>query len=107
MGAQWKAKHKDLASNAKGRLFGKLAKDIMIAARAGADPKDNAKLRMVVEQARKVVDVVFDVNKTARRAYNTGLQPHTAPVNVDLFVTSDAAKVTAEPPLKPYVYAKG
>ena len=33
MGAQWKAKHKDLAANAKGRLFGKLAKDIMIAAR--------------------------------------------------------------------------
>jgi YebC/PmpR family DNA-binding regulatory protein len=54
MGAQWKAKHKDLASNAKGRLFGKLAKDIMIAARAGADPKDNARLRLVVEQARKV-----------------------------------------------------
>jgi YebC/PmpR family DNA-binding regulatory protein len=54
MGAQWKAKHKDLAANAKGRLFGKLAKDIMIAARAGADPKDNARLRLVVEQARKV-----------------------------------------------------
>ena len=36
MGAQWKAKHKDLAANAKGRLFGKLAKDIMIAARARA-----------------------------------------------------------------------
>ncbi|MBT9503075.1 MAG: YebC/PmpR family DNA-binding transcriptional regulator, partial [Burkholderiaceae bacterium] len=28
MGAQWKAKHKDLASNAKGRIFGKLAKEI-------------------------------------------------------------------------------
>ena len=38
MGAQWKAKHKDIAANAKGRLFGKLAKDIMIAARNGADP---------------------------------------------------------------------
>jgi YebC/PmpR family DNA-binding regulatory protein len=54
MGAQWKAKHKDLAANAKGRLFGKLAKDIMIAARAGADPAANSKLRLVVEQARKV-----------------------------------------------------
>ena len=54
MGAQWKAKHKDIAANAKGRLFGKLAKDIMIAARHGADPKDNARLRLVVEQARKV-----------------------------------------------------
>jgi YebC/PmpR family DNA-binding regulatory protein len=54
MGAQWKAKHKDLASSAKSRLFGKLAKDIMIAARHGADPAANSRLRLVVEQARKV-----------------------------------------------------
>ena len=54
MGAQWKAKHKDLAANAKGKLFGKLVKDIMIAARSGADPSANARLRLVVEQARKV-----------------------------------------------------
>ncbi|MDP9901533.1 YebC/PmpR family DNA-binding transcriptional regulator [Variovorax ginsengisoli] len=54
MGAQWKAKHKDLAANAKGRLFGKLAKEIMVAARGGADPASNARLRLVVEQARKV-----------------------------------------------------
>ena len=54
MGAQWKAKGKDLAASAKGKLFGKLSKDLMIAARGGADPKDNSKLRMVIEQARKV-----------------------------------------------------
>ncbi|MDM0115825.1 YebC/PmpR family DNA-binding transcriptional regulator [Variovorax sp. J22R133] len=54
MGAQWKAKHKDLAANAKGRLFSKLCKEIMIAARAGADPASNSRLRLVVEQARKV-----------------------------------------------------
>ncbi|RZL08995.1 MAG: YebC/PmpR family DNA-binding transcriptional regulator [Rubrivivax sp.] len=54
MGAQWKAKHKDLAANAKGRLFGKLAKEIMVAARHGADPAANSRLRLVVEQARKV-----------------------------------------------------
>jgi YebC/PmpR family DNA-binding regulatory protein len=54
MGAQWKAKGKELAANAKGKLFGRLAKDIMIAARSGADPASNARLRLVVEQARKV-----------------------------------------------------
>ncbi|PQA80382.1 YebC/PmpR family DNA-binding transcriptional regulator [Limnohabitans sp. TS-CS-82] len=54
MGAQWKAKGKDLAANAKGRMFGKLAKDIMVAARNGADPAANSRLRMVMEQARKV-----------------------------------------------------
>ena len=54
MGAQWKAKGKELAANAKGRLFGRLAKDIIIAARSGADPASNARLRLIVEQARKV-----------------------------------------------------
>ena len=54
MGAQWKAKGKELVANAKGRVFGKLAKEIMVAARSGADPAGNARLRLVVEQARKV-----------------------------------------------------
>ncbi|MES2584684.1 MAG: YebC/PmpR family DNA-binding transcriptional regulator [Pseudomonadota bacterium] len=54
MGAQWKAKGKELAANAKGKLFGRLAKDIMIAARGGADPAGNSRLRLVLEQARKV-----------------------------------------------------
>jgi len=53
MGAQWKAKHKDIAANAKGRVFTKLSKEIMQAARNGADPDMNARLRMVVEQAKK------------------------------------------------------
>ncbi|MCM2297246.1 YebC/PmpR family DNA-binding transcriptional regulator [Rhodoferax sp.] len=54
MGAQWKAKGKELAANAKGRIFGKLSKDIMLAARSGADPAANSRLRLLVEQARKV-----------------------------------------------------
>lgn len=54
MGAQWKAKGKELAANAKGKLFGRLAKDIMVAARGGADPASNSRLRLVLEQARKV-----------------------------------------------------
>ena len=53
MGAQWKAKHKEAAANAKGRTFGKLSKEIMIAARSGADPDMNPRLRLVVEQAKK------------------------------------------------------
>ncbi len=54
MGAQWKAKGKELAASAKGKLFGRLVKDIVVAARNGADPASNSKLRMCVEQARKV-----------------------------------------------------
>ncbi|WP_175649854.1 YebC/PmpR family DNA-binding transcriptional regulator [Pseudomonas sp. Marseille-P9899] len=53
MGAQWKAKHKEQAANAKGKVMGKLAKEIQIAARSGADPDMNARLRLVIEQAKK------------------------------------------------------
>ncbi|NER59103.1 YebC/PmpR family DNA-binding transcriptional regulator [Pseudomonas sp. MAFF212428] len=53
MGAQWKAKHREAAANAKGKIFGRLAKEIQIAARNGADPSTNARLRLVVEQAKK------------------------------------------------------
>jgi YebC/PmpR family DNA-binding regulatory protein len=54
MGAQWKAKGKAQAADARGKLFGRLAKDIMVAARSGPDPALNSRLRLVVEQARKV-----------------------------------------------------
>ena len=53
MGAQWKAKGRAAGADAKGRLFTKLSKEIMIAARGGADPASNPRLRMAVEAARK------------------------------------------------------
>jgi transcriptional/translational regulatory protein YebC/TACO1 len=48
MGAQWKTKGKAQAADARGKLFGRLAKDIMVAARGGADPASNARLWLVV-----------------------------------------------------------
>ncbi len=96
MGAQWKAKHKDLAANAKGRLFGKLAKDIMIAARHGADPTANARLRLVVEQARKVSMPKDTLDRAIKkgaglsgesvqfeRVVYEGFAPHRVPVMVE------------------------
>ncbi|MEY8877525.1 MAG: YebC/PmpR family DNA-binding transcriptional regulator [Leptothrix sp. (in: b-proteobacteria)] len=96
MGAQWKAKHKDLASNAKGRLFGKLAKDIMIAARHGADPAANARLRLVMEQARKVSMPKDTLERAIKKgagltgeavhfehAIYEGFAPHRVPVMVE------------------------
>jgi YebC/PmpR family DNA-binding regulatory protein len=53
MGAQWKQKHREASANARGKIFTKLAKEIMVAARAGADPTMNARLRMAVEAAKK------------------------------------------------------
>ena len=52
MGAQWKQKGREAAANAKGKIFSKLAKELIIAARGGADPATNARLRMAVEAAR-------------------------------------------------------
>jgi len=53
MGAQWKQKGRSEAAAAKGKLFTKLAKEIMVAARSGPDPSMNPRLRMAVDAARK------------------------------------------------------
>src|SRR3954468_24811523 len=54
MGAQWKQKGREQGADAKGRLFTKLAKEIMVAARSGGpDPNSNSRLRLAVEQARR------------------------------------------------------
>ncbi|HQY70483.1 MAG TPA: YebC/PmpR family DNA-binding transcriptional regulator [Pseudomonadales bacterium] len=53
MGAQWKAKGRADAAATKGRIFTKLAKEIMVAARTGADPDSNPRLRKAVEQAKR------------------------------------------------------
>ena len=53
MGAQWKAKGKNDAANAKGRIFTKLTREIMVAARGGADPEVNSRLRLAIAQAKK------------------------------------------------------
>ena len=96
MGAQWKAKHKDLAANARGQLFGKLSKDIMIAARSGADPAANSRLRLVVEQARKVSMPKETLERAIKKgagltgeavhfehALYEGFAPHRVPVMVE------------------------
>ena len=54
MGAQWKQKGREQGADAKGRLFTKLAKEIMVAARTGGpDPVSNSRLRLAVEQAKR------------------------------------------------------
>jgi YebC/PmpR family DNA-binding regulatory protein len=53
MGAQWKHKGRTENAAARGRLFGKLAKEVIVAAKGGADPETNAKLRAAVDAAKK------------------------------------------------------
>jgi YebC/PmpR family DNA-binding regulatory protein len=53
MGAQWKHAGKMDSALAKGRIFSKLAKEIALAARGGADPAMNARLRVAIDGAKK------------------------------------------------------
>src|SRR5204863_4406830 len=53
MGAQWKHKGRTENAAAKGRIFGKLVKEVMVAAKTGADPDGNSRLRLAVEQAKR------------------------------------------------------
>lgn len=54
MGAQWKQKGREQAADAKGKLFTKLAKEIMVAAKTGGpDPSGNSRLRMAIDAAKK------------------------------------------------------
>ena len=96
MGAQWKARHKEVAANAKGKIFGKLSKEIMVAARGGADPDLNSRLRLVIEQAKKVSMPketleraikkgagLLDGGATLERLTYEGFAPHKIPVIVE------------------------
>ena len=96
MGAQWKARHKEVAANAKGKIFGKLSKEIMVAARGGADPDLNSRLRLVIEQAKKVSMPketleraikkgagLLDGGATLERLTYEGFAPHKVPVIVE------------------------
>ncbi len=96
MGAQWKARHKEVAANAKGKIFGKLAKEIMVAAKGGADPDTNSRLRLVVEQAKKAsmpketLDRaikkgagLLDGGAQLERLVYEGFAPHRVPVIVE------------------------
>jgi YebC/PmpR family DNA-binding regulatory protein len=106
MGAQWKAKGKEAAANAKGRIFTKLAKEIMVAARNGANPDMNPRLRLAVEQAKKASmpkDTLeraikkgaglLDAGVNYEKLTYEGFAPHRVPVIVECL--TDNANRTA------------
>jgi YebC/PmpR family DNA-binding regulatory protein len=106
MGAQWKAKGKAQAADARGKLFGKLAKEIMVAARGGPDPASNSRLRLVVEQARKASMPKDTLDRAIKKGAGLsgeavnfehviyeGFAPHQVPVMVECL--TDNVKRTA------------
>lgn len=54
MGAQWKQKGREANSKAKAKLISKAAKEVLMAAKGGADPATNARLRLAIDYAKKV-----------------------------------------------------
>lgn len=54
MGAQWKQKGREISALKRGQVFGKLAKEIIVAAKLGGpDPNLSARLFVAVEAAKK------------------------------------------------------
>lgn len=107
MGAQWKTKIKETTAAAKGRIFTKLAKEIMVAARAGADPEMNSKLRMAMDQAKKASmpkDTIERAIKKGAGLLNDGITyekliyegfaPHRVPVIVECLTDNVNRTVT-------------
>jgi YebC/PmpR family DNA-binding regulatory protein len=107
MGAQWKTKIKETTAAAKGRIFTKLAKEIMVAARAGADPDMNSRLRMAVDQAKKASmpkDTIeraikkgaglLDEGVTYEKLTYEGFAPHRVPVIVECLTDNVNRTVT-------------
>lgn len=96
MGAQWKTAGKLASANARGRVFSKLAKEIAIAARGGADPGMNPRLRVLVDAAKKVSMPRDTLDRAIKKgagllddsaSYETvtyeGFAPHRVPVIVE------------------------
>jgi YebC/PmpR family DNA-binding regulatory protein len=96
VGAQWKQKHREAAAAAKGKIFTKLAKEIAVAAKSGADPAMNATLRMAMEAARKQSMPRDTIERAVKKGaglldgpvnYETvtyeGFAPHQVPIIVE------------------------
>jgi YebC/PmpR family DNA-binding regulatory protein len=97
MGAQWKHSGKMDAANRKGKLVGKLVKEIMVATKMGGpDPTGNARLRAALEDARKNSVTKDAIERAIKRgsgqtddgvSYSTltyeGFAPHQVPVIVE------------------------
>jgi YebC/PmpR family DNA-binding regulatory protein len=81
MGAQWKHKGRTEHAAAKGRLFTKLVKELIIASKAGGpEVGTNPRLRLAVEQAKKA----SMPRDTLERAIKKGAGLLDEPVNYEL-----------------------
>ena len=107
MGAQWKTKIKETTAAAKGRIFTKLAKEIMVAARAGADPEMNSAAAYGGGPGQEGVDAqghleraikkgagLLDDGVTYEKLTYEGFAPHRVPVIVECLTDNVNRTVT-------------
>lgn len=81
MGAQWKHKGRTEHAAAKGRLFTKLVKELIVAAKTGgAEPGSNPRLRMAMDAAKKA----SMPRDTLERAIKKGAGLLDEPVNYEV-----------------------
>lgn len=96
MGAQWKHKGRTANAAAKGEILSKVAKEIMMAAKGGADPAYNARLRLAIEAAKQASMTKDTLERMIKKgagsldeavSYETityeGFAPHQVPVIVE------------------------
>lgn len=67
-------RQKEANDSSRGKVFGKLAKAISIAARNGADPDSNPKLRVVIEQAKAVNMPKTNIERAIAKAAKQDVQ---------------------------------
>lgn len=97
MGAQWKQKGRELEANKKGKLIGKLVRELMIAAKLGGpDPEYNPRLFAALEKARKASVTRDTIDRALKKAAGgdgegvtleqvtfEGFAPHKVPLVVE------------------------
>lgn len=97
MGAQWKQKGREIEANKKGKLIGKLVREILIAAKmGGADPEFNPRLYAALEKAKKASVTRDTIDRALKKASGDGgenveleaitfegFAPHKVPVVVE------------------------
>ena len=107
MGAQWKHAGRLASANAKGRIFTKLTKEIILAAKQGADPAMNARLRAAVTSAKKASMPNDTLERAIKKGAGTlesdsyetvtyeGFAPHRVPVIVECLTDNKNRTSTA------------
>jgi YebC/PmpR family DNA-binding regulatory protein len=96
MGAQWKHAGRIDAANARGKVMSKLAKELIVAAKNGADPTNNAKLRLAIEAAKRASMTrdtmeraikkgagLLDEKVTYETVVYEGFAPHQVPIIIE------------------------